>query len=154
MSLPFSANPSLLKDLCEVLSRHGYCDLRCPGKADTETLIDQAARNLQVWRNLRARYLPSSVLGEPGYDMLLELFVAEREGRAVAVKSICHASGVPYSTAWRWLHLLEKDGLVAFSSDTEDQRRVMVRLSDQGLQRVRGWIEVCFVSEQPAPPLA
>lgn len=150
MSLPFSADPSLLKDLCEVLGRHGHCNLRCPGKADTETLIYQAARNLQVWRNQRARYLPSSVLGEPGYDMLLELFVAEHEGRAVAVKSICHASGVPYSTAWRWLHLLEKDGLVAFSGDTEDQRRVMVRLSDEGLQRVRGWIEVCFVSEQPA----
>ncbi len=154
MSFPCSADPAFPKDLCEVLRRHGHCELRCPGKGDTETLIDQAARNLQVWRSLRARYLPSSVLGEPGYDMLIELFVAERESRAVAVKSICHASGVPYSTAWRWLHMLEKDGLVVFTNDTEDHRRVMVRLSGEGYERVRGWIQVCFVSEPPETPAA
>lgn len=91
-----------------------------------------------VWESRRARagVLPAHLLGEPGWDMLVDLFIAERRGRSSVVKSVCLASGVPYTTAWRWLRVLEREGLVRFASDSKDLRRVVVQISDVGYAKM------------------
>lgn len=99
---------------------------------DRETAIDLVAERERESRKARARLISAHLLGEPGWDMLIDLFIAERRGRVSVVKSVCLASGVPYSTAWRWLRVLQREGLVQMESDSKDLRRVVVRISELG----------------------
>ena len=83
-------------------------------------------------RRLRSRVLPRALLGEPAWDMLLDLFANDPVRTGLTTKSVCLAADVPYSTAWRCLGALEADGLIARFDDARDGRRSLVRLTDYG----------------------
>ena len=121
---------NLIKDFSGVIDR---CSTR-PSltESEHEQAIDLMAQRVCEARSARVNVISSHLLGEPGWDMLLDLFIAERQGRASVVKSVCFASGVPYTTAWRWLRVLERERLVVFSTDSKDLRRVVVRISETG----------------------
>jgi DNA-binding MarR family transcriptional regulator len=74
----------------------------------------------------------ADLIGEPAWDMLLYLLIAEHEQRQVSASDACTASGAPNSTALRWLHTLEKRGIVVWESDPDDNRRSFVRISAAG----------------------
>ena len=84
-------------------------------------------------RRRRARHLPSRLLGEPAWDMLLDLYAAACKGQAVSVSNACLAAGAPASPARRWLHHLAVDGLVERVPDANDARRHYVRLTGPGM---------------------
>ena len=131
---------SLIKDLCGVIERYSA---RPPlSDAELELAIDRAADRIREARRARAGIISAHLLGEPGWDMLIDLFVAKRQNRASVVKSVCLASGVPYTTAWRWLRVLEREGLVHFGSDTKDLRRVVVEISDLGHRKMHDYFSV------------
>ena len=73
---------------------------------------------------------------DPAWDMLLELFVAHQGGRQVSVKSLCHASGVPATTALRHLSLLEKHGLITRDGDAQDNRRWFIHPTDKAINGI------------------
>lgn len=125
---------SLIKDLCGVLER--YSARPALTEMEQERAIDIAAERVWESRRARAQVISPHLLGEPGWDMLIDLFIAERRGRASLVKSVCLASGVPYTTAWRWLRVLEREGLVRLASDSKDLRRVVVRISEAGYDKM------------------
>lgn len=79
--------------------------------------------------------------GEPAWDMLLELYVAQAERREVTMSSICHASHVPQTTALRWVKLLVEAGYVCRIADPDDGRRVLTRLTDAGRAALDAWID-------------
>ena len=114
--LQIEHDASLISDLCGVIER--YSARRPSSEVEREQAVDRMAECVSESRRARANTLPPHLLGEPGWDMLLDLFIAERRGRASVVKSVCLASGVPYTTAWRWLRVLEREGLVRFASDS------------------------------------
>ncbi len=90
---------------------------------------DKAQR---AYRNRRRRaevFGDESLFGEPAWDILLDLFVAGERGKRVAVTSACIGSGVPSTTALRWLNVLEARGLVEREEDNADARRSFVRLT-------------------------
>lgn len=89
-------------------------------------------RNLLKARQLRMRYLGADLFADPAWDMLLDLTAARAEHRRVSVTSLCIASGVPTTTALRWMKLLEQSGLIQRMEDDTDRRRAFVMLSDQG----------------------
>jgi hypothetical protein len=92
-------------------------------------MLRAAARRMLEARARRDMYIPSEVLGEPCWDMLLALFAASGP---ISNKAVCHSSGAPQTTAWRWLSYLEQRGLVEKSLDQVDTRRRSVRLSSTG----------------------
>lgn len=75
------------------------------------------------------------IVGEPCWDMILDLCISEIEGRKISVTSACLASGVPITTALRWISLLERDGLIEKESDSKDRRRTFLRISKTGFER-------------------
>lgn len=88
-------------------------------------------------RRLRAEVFDDPALfGEPAWDLLLDLFIAMREGKRVPVTSACIGAAVPTTTALRWLALLEERGLIHRENDASDARRVFVRLSDDAFHRM------------------
>ena len=89
-------------------------------------------RRILKLRSSRRRIFGDDLFGEPAWDMLLELYLAKLAGKNEAVSSICLASGVPFTTALRWLKHLEKDDWVRRSADTKDARRILLFLTPRG----------------------
>lgn len=90
-------------------------------------------------RRYRAAIVSDAHLGEPAWDILLDLFVAQRLGLRVSILDACIAANVPSTTALRYVRRLEDDGLILRSADTNDRRRSYVRLSDEVVKRVDRW---------------
>lgn len=74
------------------------------------------------------------IVGEPCWDIILDLCISEIEGRKISVTSACLASGVPITTALRWISLLERDRLIQKESDSKDRRRTFLRISKSGFE--------------------
>ena len=83
-------------------------------------------------RSSRLRYFPDDMFADPAWDMLLDLTAARAEHTRVSVTSLCIASGVPSTTALRWITLLAQAGLVERVEDDTDRRRAFVQLTDRG----------------------
>lgn len=75
----------------------------------------------------------AELFGEPAWDILLDLYVAYAEQKPVSVSSACIGSAAPPTTGLRWLGVLSEQGLIVREHDPEDQRRVLVRLSESGI---------------------
>ena len=108
-------------------------------EALTGLLAEEAYRD----RRRRARYLPVRLFGEPGWDMLLDLYAAAARGEAVSVSNACLAADAPPSTALRWVQHLEEEGLVQRHADENDARRHYVQLTETGLERMNAYFAEC-----------
>lgn len=99
------------------------------------------AERLIAERNLRSKFMPADMLGEPGFDMLLDLYVASRHREDVSVSSLCLASQVPTTTALRHLELMERLDWVRRQKDPTDRRRWFVRLTDTAYAGLCRWLD-------------
>jgi hypothetical protein len=77
----------------------------------------------------RSAPLPS-LFADPAWDMLLDLFVAKAEERPVSISSVSIASGVPASTAYRWIEALLDRDAVRRRPDPLDRRRVYIEITE------------------------
>ena len=84
-------------------------------------------------RGLRLRFLDPQLFGEPAWDMLLDLYRAEIAQQRIAIGSVCIASGVPMTTALRWLRAMEAKGLVQRRPSPNDLRRTYVELTPEAI---------------------
>ena len=68
----------------------------------------------------------------PALNILLDLYISRREGRAVNVSSACIASGAPATTALRYITRLSHLGFVRKAEDKKDLRVWFVGLTPEG----------------------
>jgi len=87
----------------------------------------------ELRRNQTAIFGNPELFGEPAWDILLDLYIAYVEDKPVSVSSACIGSAAPPTTGLRWLGVLAENDLVLREHDPEDQRRVLVRLTETGL---------------------
>jgi len=73
--------------------------------------------------------LGAPVARDPGWNMMLDLVVAEQEGKPVSVTSLCLGSGVPSTTALRYVDRLVDYGLAERDDDRFDMRRTLIRFT-------------------------
>lgn len=92
-------------------------------------------------RKMRTRVLDSTALIDPSWDMLLDLMLAHIESRQTYLFSLCAASGLPVTNTKRRLEQLIAAGLVQREDDPTDRRRVLVSLTDSGIQRLSVYLE-------------
>ncbi len=81
-------------------------------------------------RNERRRFFDAELFADPAWDVLLDLTAAHAEHTRVSVSSLCIASGVPATTALRWIKQMTETGLLERVEDSNDKRRVFITLSD------------------------
>lgn len=101
-----------------------------------EALLPKLAEYEYRDRRRRTDLFDEKFFGEPAWDMLLDLFINRARGQTVATTSLCIASGVPPTTALRWIGVLEKKGLVRRFFSERDQRLHYVELTEAGFYRV------------------
>lgn len=100
---------------------------------DTQPAGLQLAVSLYALRRKRDAVADrKGLFGEPGWDILLDLFIAEKRRSELQVSSVCLDASVPSTTILRWIARLERDGLIYRIADNSDARRRYVRLTDDG----------------------
>lgn len=103
---------------------------------DLRPALIAAAREEVRRRTDRRLVLGPDLLAEPVWDMLLDLYLSEETRRHIAVSSLCTASGVPTTTALRYIRIMEQEGLLLRERDRADARRSFVRLSMAAREKV------------------
>ena len=124
-----------------VLTRSGRAPF--PGMeafGSLEAALAAVAREEYAARRERERFLDSSLLREPAWDMLLDLFIHRVGGKRITLTSAAIASKVPYGTAHRHLEHLEALGLVRRTPSETDARVQFLDLSDDGFRRIGSWL--------------
>lgn len=91
-------------------------------------------------RSWRKKFFnPDYFSGEPAWDILLDLAIARLDNKKISVPSACIASGVPATTALRWIAMLEADGQVSRENDYSDRRKVYLSITDGGMKTLYGY---------------
>jgi len=89
----------------------------------------------------RNHHFDAGLFADPAWDMMLDLFIAEAEGRETPVMNLCLSSQVPETTTLRWVKTLEHAGIVIRRKDEHDQRRVLVRLSPEAAKALAAYLD-------------
>ena len=93
-------------------------------------------------RVARERIMGEGFKDEPGWNMIMELMHARLSGQKVPVSALCAASGVPQTTALRYIYRLAQLGLVRITDHPTDQRRTMVSLSEDARSRIERLLDM------------
>jgi DNA-binding MarR family transcriptional regulator len=96
-------------------------------------------RYLRV-RQQRGALLGSNLFADPAWDILLDLYANELLGRTVSVSSACIASGVPSTTALRWIDKMLRQRIIERVADRDDKRRTFLRLTPEASEAVQRWV--------------
>jgi hypothetical protein len=91
----------------------------------------RTVRSIIRQRRLRDEFFSDEMFADPAWDMLLDLAAARAEHKRVSVTSLCIASGVPPTTALRWISQMTRAGLFERVEDTLDRRRAFIALTEK-----------------------
>lgn len=107
---------------------------------DPDETILQNARIVARRRLLRRQLLGApDLFGEPAWDMLLDLFIQQCEGRLLPMSSLCLSTDIPNSSAMKLIQRLCDAGLLERSPDPRDGRRSLIRISPDTEHRLRAY---------------
>lgn len=93
--------------------------------------LTEFARQLLAGHKQRDLYFDPMLFSNPAWDILLNLYVADAEGKPVGVLDACAVSPVPQGVALRWLGYLKQEEMVIETQDPAHPRQTVLRLSDQ-----------------------
>ena len=102
------------------------------------------AKRIRDVRDKRRAFLEPEVFGEPGWDILLSLFIAANEGYRMKIAAVCNESGVSDTTAQRWLVSLQELGLIEKRRNPLDARSTFVELTPEGLEKMRRLLQFAW----------
>ena len=111
-----------------------------PELIDDRAYLCQLAREEYHERQRRKHFLDDAFLGEPAWNMLLDLFVNCALQRRVAVSSVCYAAEAPITTALRYIDLMAERGLVERFPDQTDRRRTWIQMTPETYEAMAGYL--------------
>jgi hypothetical protein len=95
-------------------------------------LLGRALAAIEM-RRLRQKYLNPAMLGEPPFDMLLQLYATNASPAILRLSVLSSLTGVPESTAKRWLNFLVNEGLALRAAGClSEPGSIQVALTDKG----------------------
>src|SRR4051812_21439685 len=97
--------------------------------AEQGHMLREHARQIHYSRGLREKMFNERMFGEPAWDVLLALYIIDRDRRRVNTRELSGLAGVALTTTLRWLDYLEQEGLICRTPNRFDQRMVYVELS-------------------------
>ena len=100
------------------------------GDSNHDLSLERIACSIYATRRERRRFLPASLFGEAGWDMLLLLYWADAHGRGLNASILTKAVGAPESAALRWLQALENEGLIVQHHNSTGPMSHIVALTD------------------------
>ena len=114
---------------------------RRQASVDRSKLVSLAKKIREV-RAVRGVVFAPELFGEPAWDLLLALYIADGDQYRLKVTAACAESNVPESTALRWLSSLNEAGLIRYDSNPTDARSRYVALSSAGITMMDRLLEL------------
>lgn len=97
-------------------------------------------------RRERDRFFPERIFFEPSWDMLLDLFIADSDGKKIAITSLAIASAVPQATALRYMTTLIELDLAVRTRDPADSRRSIISITPSGRRAMSDYLRSLHVT--------
>jgi DNA repair protein RadC len=79
------------------------------------------------------------LFGDPAWEMLIDLFIHECEGKELSISSLSITPSMPLSSALRLAQKLCDAGIVRRVSDPFDGRRSIIKLEPATSHRLRAY---------------
>lgn len=92
-------------------------------------------------RRRRDAAFGAELFREAGFDMLLELYVAEQTGRQVLLSRLAEVCDVPNTTGLRWIQRLEREGWIQRVPNPLHRRRVFAVLTERASEAMRTYLD-------------
>jgi DNA-binding MarR family transcriptional regulator len=102
------------------------------GSPAQRKILHERASQIRFSRDLRRSLFNPNIFGEPAWDILLALYVIDRDQRRLSTRQVSTLAGHALTTALRWLDYLEEQDLIERGANPFDQRVVYVELSAKG----------------------
>lgn len=115
-------------------------------RLDAITALD----SMLAARKARLKFFESDLFFDPTWAMLLDLYRSDLTGAELSVSSLCIGSGVPSTTALRYLQVLEERGYVERLADKSDKRRTFVRLTTKARSAMASYVEITHRNSKAA----
>ena len=109
--------------------------------ADMPPALLRLAERVQLARAARPRHFSPNLFGEPGWDMMLALYVAHGRGYRMTVTEVCFESRVPQTTALRWLEHMESAGMAERRPNALDRRTALISITNTGLATMTAYLQ-------------
>lgn len=113
------------------MSVHDF-KMRSDAPDDSPCISEALIRRLQKARKSRSNFFGEDLFADPAWDLLLELYANKLGQQRTSLSQASNASGVPMSTALRWMVALEQRDLVVREKDPLDARRAWLSLTPLG----------------------
>ena len=97
-------------------------------------------REIRRLRDYRNALFDGELFGEPAWDILLQLYGAELEGKPLIVSKVGRASSVSPTTALRWVDRLEAGGWLERVPDPKSRKRIFVVLTAPASKAMRSYL--------------
>lgn len=110
--------------------------LQDPHSPEAGQTLRVVAERLYAERRKRDEYFPPSLFGEPAWDLLLTLFIARDDGRAVTLSEAYEKARVDERQGPTLIEKLIASGLVTRSHN----RGNALRLTDHGMDRLSDYL--------------
>lgn len=122
----------IARRLDELVQAVSNVSAQVPAAALREGVLPAARRAWRARRE-RQRIFGPSIVTDPAWDILLDLFIARLEERPVTVSDLGSAIAVSKPTALRWIAQLIEAKLVASAPNASEADDRRLQLTDEGL---------------------
>lgn len=110
------------------------------GQPISEDELVSRARIILHSRRMRTRHFNRAMFGEPAWDVLLLLYVADQSGDRQTLTKLAGWTETPLSTVNRWIGYLEREKLVERQPHPTDKRTVFIRVLPKGRQAMTSYL--------------
>ena len=96
-----------------------------------------ARRILEISRQADAMF-DGPLLSNPGWDILLDLYIQRSSGKRISIISVCVAANAPTSTVLRYIQAMMDSGTIVKRPSPDDGEGLLIDLSDAAFNLMNG----------------
>ena len=113
-------------------------------KLSTGELIEQAKRNLW-WSRSKVQAMDSGggLFSDACWIMCLDVYIWNLNQELITISSIAHSSGIPMTTAMRYINVMVEQGHLVKTPNPIDNRMFFVSMSADTIERITNVLIDC-----------
>lgn len=97
----------------------------------SNTQLIARAEQLLAWSRFKAKTLSlgSGLFADSCWNMCLDIYICDLKEEQITVSSIAHSSGIPMTTAMRYINVMAEELLLEKTPNPSDHRMIFVSTS-------------------------
>jgi IclR helix-turn-helix domain len=111
-----------------------------PTSSETASLSDELgqqglvgrAETMLRWSRFKTKTLDlgAGLFSDSCWNMCLDIYICDLKREQITVSSIAHSSGIPMTTAMRYINVMVEEGLLEKSPNPSDNRMIFISTSE------------------------